>query len=132
MKDLKIATNSDNSKLVFDGLQIDPKKEKAVVDHIKLIDMCMVAIENNENDSDDVPVFLPSTEFLDTKQNKVYLIPKDTTTPQGVVVRGNVNALKFKPHACIRYNAYDLMSWLVVLTNDMEEQGEKTESSAND
>lgn len=109
--------------LVFDGLQVDPTKEKVVLDHIKLIDMCMIAIENAAGDDPDkVYVFLPTTEFLDTKMNKVYIIPKDDSTPQGVVVRGNINALKFKPYACARYNAFDMLSWLVVLTDDMEEQ----------
>jgi len=110
-------------KLVFDGLQVDPNKDKVMLDHIKLIDMCMIAIEEaKENTGEDVNVFLPMEEFLDTKLNKVYIIAKDSSTPQGIVVRGNVNALKFKPHACAKYNAFDMLSWLVVLTDDMEEQ----------
>lgn len=113
-------------KLVFDGLQVDPAKGKIKVDHIKLIDMCMIAIEDaTGEDPDGVNVFLPMEDFLDTKLNKVYIVPKDSSTPQGIVVRGNINALKFKPHACAKYNAYDMLSWLVVLTDDMEEQEKK-------
>ncbi len=114
----------ETPKLVFDGLQVDPTKEKIVLDHLKLIDMCMIAIENG-GESDKVDIFLPSIEFLDTKMNKVYIINKDDSSPQGIVVRGNINALKFKPYACVRYNAYDMLSWLIVLTDDMEEQEKK-------
>ncbi len=118
-------------KLLFDGLQVDPKKGKVVLDHIKLIDMCMIAIEEaKEDDGDNVSVFLPMEEFLDTKLNKVYIIHKDSATPQGIVVRGNINALKFKPHACARYNAFEMLSWLVVLTDDIERQ-EKQENRDN-
>jgi hypothetical protein len=114
--------------LVFDGLQVDPNKEKIVLDHIKLIDMCMIAIENFDGDEEaKVDIFLPTMEFLDTKMNKVYIIPKDDSSPQGVIVRGNINALKFKPYACARFNAYDMLSWLVVLTDDMEEQEKQQE-----
>ncbi len=121
--------NEKTPNLVFDGMQVDPNKDKIVLDHIKLIDMCMVAIENakeNAKEGDEnVNVYLPIEEFLDTKLNKVYIISKDSSTPQGIVVRDNVNALKFKPHACAKYNAYDLMSWLVVLTDDIERQESK-------
>jgi len=123
------ASTPATDNVVFDGMQVDPQKGKVVVDHIKLIDMCMIAIENADDDAgeDDVHVFLPTTEFFDTKMNKVYIVPKDSSTPQGTVVKGNVNALKFKPYACVKYNAFDLLSWLVVLTDDLEEQGEHPE-----
>ncbi len=120
--------NEKIPNLVFDGMQVDPNRDKIVLDHIKLIDMCMVAIENGKEGDEKVNVYLPIEEFLDTKLNKVYIISKDSSTPQGIIVRGDINALKFKPHACARYNAYDLMSWLVVLTDDIERQENNLDS----
>lgn len=128
--DLVIAGAVEQSGLVFEALQKPvPKKDGStapiVLDHVKLIDLCMQAVENAEDEAENIYMYLPhSKEFIDTKKNKLYIIPGDDSSPRGLVMKSDINATKFTPWACVRYDAIELLAWLVVQTNDVEERGD--------
>ncbi len=115
-------------ELKFDGLESTPvsisENQKIVLDEYKLIDLCIKTIERADEDLEDIPIFLPHSEFLDTKYNKLHLIHKDELSPKGIVMKGDANALKFKPHACVKYNAFEVLAWLA---NAVEMEAEEFE-----
>ena len=128
--ELKVEEAAVSTPMVFEALQkAVPKKDGStapiVLDHVKLIDLCMQAVENAEDEAEHIYMYLPhSKEFIDTKKNKLYIIPGDDGSPRGLVMKSDINATKFTPWACVRYDAIELLAWLVVQTNDVEERGD--------
>lgn len=116
----------DKPDLVFEDVDVLTKaKEKAddiELDIDKLMKVCIVAIKTAKEGAEKVPMWLPVThEFTDTKLNKAHLVREDDTSPRGEIVKGNANAVRFRPYATGRFDAYEILSWLAAMIAEEED-----------
>lgn len=85
-----------------------------------LIEHCLAIIQRTP-EGEQPYIICPTDLKPDTKKNKTRFSMSDSTSPMGVIVRGDALAgFRYPEAAAARFNAYDLAAWAVKQRTLME------------
>lgn len=69
-------------------------------------------------------IVLPVSEYLNTKKNRARIDPTDSTSPTGFIDKtDNFAKLNFQPYASARFDAVEVLQWLIKSGKVVNEQG---------